>query len=710
MYCFRPVFPSRFIWLFLFFSSIANAQSQWAALNAPEGGRILQIAEIGDEYWACTRNGLFRSSDDGQSWQQDALFGEFFRVSGLAQYGDTIYLYSNEATLTGSESRFYTSTDNGLNWSFQTLDNSNFPGIGTSPPQSISSIFRIDDVLFIVTSFQLTRSLDGGASWEELINSAGSHFAWDKKQILHVAYNAAYVSGDYGFSWEYILKITPPVTPGKPQIEGNDIYLPRSDSLLVSHDLGQSWTRTTVPFLNLHNAASWKTGNDVLYSELGENVFTSPDFGLSWSIVNSAPIPAPYRTPGSVLIKGNTIMAGSEFGIFRSDDLGSSWARNSTGLHAYFTFDLQHNTEHIFAQTSGEVFRSDDQGQIWQPVFSKFAMLQYNVITFGVLGNEVYVLDNDGNIHYSPDNGDHFGIIANLAPHPVFRKNQAIDDTYYYFNANQVVIFQNGSLQDSFRVVLAGMDVGINDFYEKDGRYFVLPTNISLGGKLVYSDDQGQSWQASDLIDTDFKGNFYRIQDRLFAAGLYVFYSDDNGASWHKATASPFLRLNDICQHGDKLYAFGGAQIAGNLLFFSEDMGDTWEQLDTPPFGLSHEIYALQTFKNHLYTCALSSGIWRIDLTTPVTEPGAAATGQTLRVQPNPADRLATVYWNPPAVALAKAGKLTVFSSDGRVVWEYALASGSTHCDLDTGQWPSGVYTIQFDLGKERLYGRLVKP
>ncbi|MCB0576845.1 MAG: hypothetical protein KDC61_19960, partial [Saprospiraceae bacterium] len=120
MYCFRPVFPSRFIWLFLFFSSIANAQSQWAALNAPEGGRVLQIAEIGDEYWACTRNGLFRSSDDGQSWQQDALFGEFFRVSGLAQYGDTIYLYSNEATLTGSESRFYTSIDNGLNWSFQT--------------------------------------------------------------------------------------------------------------------------------------------------------------------------------------------------------------------------------------------------------------------------------------------------------------------------------------------------------------------------------------------------------------------------------------------------------------------------------------------------------------------------------------------------------------------------------------------------------------
>ena len=97
------------------------------------------------------------------------------------------------------------------------------------------------------------------------------------------------------------------------------------------------------------------------------HIFRSRDFGATWSQADGNPqnvLPPPANALPDVPVlrllvdrsdsSGNTVLAGSDIGVFQSTDGGNTWAVFSSGIPAVPVFDLeQNNSGVIFAGTHG---------------------------------------------------------------------------------------------------------------------------------------------------------------------------------------------------------------------------------------------------------------------------------------------------------------------------------------------------------------------
>jgi photosystem II stability/assembly factor-like uncharacterized protein len=97
------------------------------------------------------------------------------------------------------------------------------------------------------------------------------------------------------------------------------------------------------------------------------HIFRSTDFGTTWTQADGNPqllIPSPANALPDIPVlrllvdrsdlTGNTVLAGTDIGVFQSTDRGNSWAVFNSGIPAVPVFDLeQNNAGVIFAGTHG---------------------------------------------------------------------------------------------------------------------------------------------------------------------------------------------------------------------------------------------------------------------------------------------------------------------------------------------------------------------
>ncbi len=697
---------TRLLFYTLLFAAIP-VKSQWIQMQGPDGCNNLQMAKINNDLWTCTFNGVFTSQDMGLNWEQHPVFNNFQVTNCIAQYGDTIYVCAQQLTGNGHRTRFYTSPDSGKNWtSIELNENLNYPTIVPNIPQRI---FRIGDVLFIVAQDFLLRSIDFGAHWETVLGGGGGgyvRYGWDDQRILCASQFQIAMSDNAGFDWKHLFGNNLSVF-GNPQVQGDSLFIPRSDSIFTSTNGGQSWfaqTTANLPFL-VYGTYFWKDDDAVLYAIYDFNIYQSPDFGHSWALLNNTPIPVNiYRT--EALVDGNTIIMPTETGIFRSADKGSTWSRSDRGIFATHVNGIYDNGQTLFVNSFSELFRFEGPGQEWTNVFRCENFGSYCMPGFGFYQDEVYAVSNNG-VFYSSDLGDHFNKITDAPINPAFPfiNGRMIGNTFYYLDASKVATFKNGVFQDSLSFGLEASG-GAMDFYNMDGRYVVVPA-YGNPGRILYSDDQGANWQTGDSIQLSYS-RFYRTGDRLFLSGDHLYYSDDKGKTWLEASVSTpdpnGARLIDICQYGARMFAARDVTWQGQI-FFSEDMGLSWKIFDTP-FDPIQKIGAVHVFGDQLHAGVLSSGVWRSSLTVSAPEPLLARQAETLIISPNPAGNIATIRWQTP---LSAPGLLDIRANDGRLLRQIRVDSGVTGIEIPVAGFSPGVYLLHLQTGHTRLNGRLLR-
>ncbi|MCB0760311.1 MAG: T9SS type A sorting domain-containing protein [Flavobacteriales bacterium] len=145
-----------------------------------------------------------------------------------------------------------------------------------------------------------------------------------------------------------------------------------------SYDGGQSWETNTDNFLTLGvSALAFDPVNpDIVYLGTGDRdasdspgmgVMKSTDGGLNWSFVNGG---MESLNVGCLIVKAdepNVVLAGTNDGIFRSEDFGETWvynSPNSTDYRQMVTKPGDPNT--IYATANGKYFRTTDGGQNWE--------------------------------------------------------------------------------------------------------------------------------------------------------------------------------------------------------------------------------------------------------------------------------------------------------------------------------------------------------
>ena len=405
----------------------------------------------------------------------------------------------------------------------------------------------------------VSRSLDGGATWEQLpaffstftVLALATHPALPGVVFAGTDVQGAFKSEDYGDTWT-------PVGPGMSRVE--DIVIDPSNPLTVyaagyggvfkSIDGGNQWPSVSggLPSIVFSIAVDPSDSNKV-YAGTTSSVYRSIDGGQNFSPSSSGIVNAPQvsalsvaidpSAPGTlyagvanstyksidgagswVLLAGLQgvvyelridpsapahVYAGTNFGIKSSADGGGSWTTGGPANQFIFALAADPSTAgRIYAGTfGGGVFRTDDAGSTW--AFRSAGMNRCFVNALAIHPTQpgiVFAGIDGGGVARSNDAGDHWEAAAQGITLP-FVRALATHPNYP-------------------GVVFAGIE-------------------YSFGGGMFTSADNGATWNEQgrfSLQGQPVRAVAVDLFDSLtiLAAGGFtgIFRSTDNGTYWQR--------------------------------------------------------------------------------------------------------------------------------------------------------------------------------
>ncbi|GAB4369267.1 MAG: hypothetical protein Kow0042_10910 [Calditrichia bacterium] len=270
--------------------------------------------------------GLLYSNDGGNSWTERSpliISGFPFHIASLTidpQSGDV---------LAGGHNILYRSTDLGLTWG--EIGNGQIPG------EIYGIALNSSGHLFVARSGGISRSTDGGGSWQFLLGGGGRDIEVAANDIVYAA--------------------------------------TASNGLLRSTNNGDDWTQMSNGLPSLVNQVTSAPDNAVYAGERG--IWRSTDNGDTWIRIDRNGIPQGslgVLSPELYALETNSqghVFASvyysdtldvAHFGVFRSTDAGESWMLHSTGIRGTYTYgsDLSFDSDGFayLAATNG-VYRSN---------------------------------------------------------------------------------------------------------------------------------------------------------------------------------------------------------------------------------------------------------------------------------------------------------------------------------------------------------------
>ena len=250
---------------------------------------ILVLTQDANTLYAGTNDGLFHSTNGGDSWRQLAHFQGEIGISGVAFIGDTLYIGRS------TEESVFFSNNNGKSW---TQIDSGLTG------RDILGLFVSGTTLFAQMRRHVFRLKAGEKSWTKL--------------IIEDPWKKTTVESD-------ITKFV---------VSGEIIYAATADGdLFRSTDMGNWWKSIKPKVMQHFDGELAVVGNTVLYiasNSANGRVFRSNDAGNSWTMFNTN-LTNQYIFSVTMLSE-KTLYVGTFNGVFRSTDGGESWTKINTGI------------------------------------------------------------------------------------------------------------------------------------------------------------------------------------------------------------------------------------------------------------------------------------------------------------------------------------------------------------------------------------------
>jgi photosystem II stability/assembly factor-like uncharacterized protein len=306
--CQRPTLRPLILAFALIFLFHLMARAQWVqtlTAESPRTPKIFALTLAGPHLFAGFESGVFRSSDQGDTWTQvNNGLGDFPTVFSLAARGSTVYA----GTVSGG---VYRSIDYGDSWSRAGLNG-----------EYITVLAATDGALMAGTCCRgLYRSTDDGATW--------SHPLAESLYVKDIAVSGGFMlagssrglfrSSDQGASWEHI-----PFAAGLSDsavgpfaVLGTTLFAAARQGLYRSEDNGGTWTRSALeePDADVLLAS----GGDLFVSSY-RRLFRSSDRGDTWIRIDSGLAPSLGNPPSIFCLavdRGNLFAGVSQAGVWR---------------------------------------------------------------------------------------------------------------------------------------------------------------------------------------------------------------------------------------------------------------------------------------------------------------------------------------------------------------------------------------------------------
>jgi photosystem II stability/assembly factor-like uncharacterized protein len=374
----------------------AGSGAEWKASNAGLGNNIILNALVDAPEGLVALSwlgGVYRSADGGANWGNLNLGMETPNTAYLAMDGDVLY-----ATM---KKGLYRSRDQGRSWDRCAP----FTAGGDS---GVSQVACLHPYVFANhDGVSVFRSADSGSHWERI--DSGIHrdsSVYPESWGLYVAGSRVYltwggklfISADSGKSWgggSAIPYSGYQVLESGIYAVGSDLFASSYQGVFRSRDQGATWGEANQGIACCSTAPLANAGPGRLLATTEYGQYVTSDFGTHWGYLPTQPYPLGSQCP-SIGLGGQVLSLVPAFGLFRSRDGGRSWEKSQPVLPKGIDPIMLPLENELYYSDKPDVFlRSADTGQSWSRVpgwdkLSPRMMAICDGIPYAVVGHPQY--------------------------------------------------------------------------------------------------------------------------------------------------------------------------------------------------------------------------------------------------------------------------------------------------------------------------------
>jgi len=589
----------------------------WSQTNGPTGGRITTIVAYsnGKIYCGTFGGNIFQSSNQGQYWEQIGLNETHNNViSIVARLDGYIYFASDIDGI-------YRANVQNKKW--ERINN------GLKNLETTALTILPDGTLFAGTKDGLFSSSKRGDTWTKIekfgyaINTMKAVGAG-----IYIGSNDGllFYSSDKCKSWQSI-KIPGSMTISCLAISRDIIYIGTKEGDIFYSDKNKlAWNKRAhfdenavkdIEIDSIGNVYAALLGPD--FSNRGGGVYLIPANGAKPELIFNDI----SRAVWCIKISRNKIYAGTNKGIYQSDEKGTSWLPVNSGLIAQRVHDIVINKkDEIFVGSYGGIFYSDDNGNNWTEVNSGLTNTAIVDMAINKKG-DLFAGTVNSDIFRSTDNGKTWQkIITGLPPENNWTSCLAINSQNHIFAATRTGIYRSKDNGDSWMPVNNGLE---NSFYNAviiDSDDVIYVGNED--GNVFRSDNLGNDWQKlqvsnpindapSDLaVDSEHQLYFGSTNNGIFRySGLDHKWIPLNNGLTNTTIRSLIIDKEGIFFAGTGIPgAMNYQKLSGDNFFKSADKGKNWSLINS---GLNHpRIRAIAiNSKGVIFAGSAGGGVYR---------------------------------------------------------------------------------------------------
>lgn len=615
---------------------------------------------------AGANDGLWRSTDDGESWTLVLGGGNFFDVTWRP--GDPSHVYVAK----GRDPFLNMQTDNGVLASDD--DGLTFALAGTGQPQGSSigktklAVSASDpDVVYAhysdagdFGSIGIYRSVDAGATW--FIRNVVTDFAG-------------------GQGWYNLVLAADPDDADR--LIAGGVHLYTSDDAGITFLIRTSPTEqggnATTPHVDQHVLTYEPSDSDAVWVGCDGGVWRSTDDGDSWASRREGIISFQYYDICTSQTDPLFVVGGTQDNGVPSRDAETAWSQTTLGGDGAVCNIGSTSTDEVYGELQlGNHFFSTDRGQSWVPRNN------------GLVGTGIFITP----VAQDPNDDGHIYTMS--------------ASTGIYRSTDGMISWQNVAPHFARWISVS----------RADGDVVWTVSNFS---GVWHTATDGESWTQSvtfpatgqetkiDAHPTDASSAFVTFGG--YSTGTHVVRTIDSGATWQDVTGDfPDLPANTLLVDPQDPERWIVGSDAG--VWTSTDGGITWLPLGT---GLANVVVTdleMNLGSRKLVAGTFGRGAWEIDLPlNPVSTPPRGPSSEHLMLdapRPNPASGEALFRFAARGVGGAS---LQVFDSRGRLV-SRVVSRAATDGVVRVARWdtrsvPPGTYFAVLSTAEERSTRRV---